>query len=333
MTPTAPRFAPVDGMAAAAGELAGALPHAFAGIAAPLMGVAPGWLFLGLALHLCNQAARGRGWWALVRAAHHGHTRVRRRDAITAWVGGAGAAGVLTAQVGDALRVWLLSRRAPDSGYAMLAGTLVAEMAGELVIGLPLLAIALAAGVGPTFAHTWPAAAGVVGIVVVIAAAARPLRRRVVRSRVLSRFRDGCAPLAAPWAYARSVAPWQLASRACRIASLACFLGAFGLPVTARTVLVVVFAQASGRLLPFAPAALGAAVAVLAATFGAAAHTTVGAGRLAAFLVGTTTLLTLVGAVLAAVVVLRTADWRTLVGLRAWRRRGPVASPSVHPAR
>jgi hypothetical protein len=309
-----------------ASEGAGAVRQAFSGMTAALAGVAPGWLCLGLVLHLCNQLLRGRGWWAIVRAAHDGCTCVRRSDAVAAWIAGAGAAGVLTAQVGDALRVWLLSRRAPDAGYALLAGTLMAEAAGEFVAGLPLAVAALAVGVGPTLATVWPETAGVVGIVAVIAAAAVASRRRARGWPVLAQLRDGCAPLAAPRAYAASVTPWQLASRACRIAAVACFLAAFELPVTPRTVLVVIVAQASGRMLSFAPAALGAAVVVLAATFGAAAHGPVATDRVAAFLVATTSLLTLIGAVAATVVVVRTADWRTLV--RAARRTAPAEAPA-----
>jgi hypothetical protein len=114
---------------------------------------------------------------------------------------------------------------------------------------------------------------------------------------------------------------------------MAWFLAAFHLPVTPLTVLVVLFAQASGRLVPFAPAALGAGVAVLSTTFGAVAHTPVRAGALAAFLIGTTILLTLVGVVLTTVVVLRGVEWRSLVRLRPGRAPEPLASPSLHEAR
>ena len=308
------------------GEGAASVQQAFGGMAGALTGVAPGWLCLGLALHLCNQLLRGRGWWAIVRAACDGRTRVRRREAVAAWIAGAGAAGVLTAQVGDALRVWLLSRRHPDAGYALLAGTLVAETAGEFVAGLPLAVFAVAIGVGPTLAVTWPAAAGVMAILAVGAAAAVVARRRARGIRALAQLRDGCAPLAAPRAYAASVTPWQLASRACRIAAVACFLGAFHLPVTPSTVLVVIFAQASGRVLPFAPAALGAGVVVLAATFGAAAQSPVGTGRVAAFLVGTTTLLSLMGAAIAIAVIVRNMDRWTLA--RAARRTPAAQAPA-----
>ena len=67
--------------------------------------------------------------------------------------------------------------------------------------------------------------------------------------------------------------PWQCASRACRVASLACFLAAFALPATLAAVLLVMFAQGSGRMVPFAPASVGAGVALLAATFGPATGT------------------------------------------------------------
>jgi hypothetical protein len=288
--------------------------------AAALTAVSPGWLGLGLALHLGNQLSRGRGWWAVVRAAHPGGTGVRRRDAIAAWIAGAGVAGVLTAQVGDALRVWLLGRRAPDAGYPLLAGTLVAETAGDLLVGLPLLAVALLVGVGPSVAPTWHMAAGLAAAALAVAAAWSALRRRGRGWRVLARVRDGCAPLARPRAYAAAVAPWQVLSRACRIAEVACFLAAFGLPVTVATVLLVIFAQAGGRVLGVAPAALGATVALLAATFARVAHAPVDPARIAAFVVGTTALLTVVGVVLATIVVVRGAGPRMLAAAARARR-------------
>jgi hypothetical protein len=212
---------------------------------------------------------------------------------------------VLTAQAGDALRVWLLGRRAPEAGYPLLAGTLVAEAAGALVAGMPVLAIALAAGLGPAIAPSWHMGAGLVAAALAAVAASWAVRRRARGWRVLARVRDGCALLARPRAYARAVSPWQCLSRACEIAAWACFLGAFHLPVSVPTVLLVVLAQAGGRVLAFAPAALGAMVAMLSVTFARVAHTAVDPGRLAVFVVGTTGVLTATGAVLAALIVLR----------------------------
>ena len=61
------------------------------------------------------------------------------------------------------------------------------------------------------------------------------------------------------------------------------------------------FAQGSGRLVPFAPASVGAGVAVLAASFETVAGSAVPAERLAAFFIGTSTVLTVVGTLIALV--------------------------------
>ena len=188
-----------------------------------------GWLVLGVALHLANQVLRGRGWCALVRAAAGDDGAPRRRDAIAAWVAGAGAGGLVSARGGDAVRVLLLRRRMPEAGCPMLAGTLVAEGAGECATGALLIAIALVVGVGPAarrvdrdgrlrWSLRWCSRA------VLIAVARRSARVR----RIAAGVGRGCAPLRAPGAYARRVLPWQLASRACRLGALACFLTAFG---------------------------------------------------------------------------------------------------------
>jgi hypothetical protein len=263
------------------------------------MGVAAaGWILLGVALHLANQVTRGRGWYALVRAACD-CAGVRRRDAIAAWVAGAGAGGLVSARGGDAVRVLLLRRRMPETGCPLLAGTLVAEGAGEIAVGALLLALALAVGVGP---HVGVSTATAIGLVVAAAAlvALLALARRVPRvRRIAAGVGRGCAPLRAPRAYARDVLPWQLASRACRLGSLACFLAAFGVPVSLAAVLLVAFAQGSGRLVPFAPASVGASAALLAASFGPVTGSAVSPERLAAFFVGTSTVLTVVGTALA----------------------------------
>ncbi len=270
------------------------------------MGIAAGgWLLLGVALHLANQVTRGRGWFALVRTACDGRCSLRRRDAIAAWVAGAGAGGLVSARGGDAVRVLLLRRRLPDEGCPLLAGTLVAEGVGERAIGVLVLAVAVSFGVGPQLgASTTLLAALGAGAVALVALVL--ITRRVPRlSRILAGIRRGCAPLRSPGAYVRGVLPWQLASRACRLGSLACFLAAFGVPVSFAAVLLVAFAQGGGRLVPFAPASVGASVAMLAASFGPVTGSAVSAERLAAFFVGTSTVLTIVGTGLALAICVR----------------------------
>ena len=263
-----------------------------------------GWLALGVALHLANQVLRGRGWCALVRAADGG-AGPRRRDAIAAWVAGAGAGGLVSARGGDAVRVLLLRRRMPDAGCPMLAGTLVAEAAGECATGALLIAVALVVGVGPQLGLSTTTVVLVAAGLLLAAALLTVARRSARVRRVAADLGRGCALLREPRAYARHVLPWQLASRACRLAALACFLAAFGLPATPAAVLLVAFAQGGSRMLPFAPAAVGAGVAMLAASFGPVTGSAVSAERLAAFYIGSSTLLTVVGTALALAICLR----------------------------
>src|ERR671910_2179732 len=108
----------------AAVELTAALERALGSFAEAVTGAALGWLVLGVVLHLANQVARGRGWCTLLRAASG--EDVRRRDAVAAWVAGAGAGGLASARAGDAVRVLLL-RRKTTACCPELAGTIVAE--------------------------------------------------------------------------------------------------------------------------------------------------------------------------------------------------------------
>ena len=305
-------------MSDSAGELAALIEGLLTDLAEALRGASPGWLALGVALHLANQLTRGRGWYAIVRTATGADPGLRRRDAVAAWVAGAGAGGVASARGGDVVRVLLLRRRVESADCPLLAGTLVAEGAGEIATGVLLLALAAALGVAPAIGAPAP------WLLAAVPAAAAGLYLLGRRVGVLRRLAAGCAALGSPRAYARGVLPWQCASRACRVASLGCFLAAFALPATAAAVLLVMFAQGSGRMVPFAPASVTAGVAVLAATFGPATGTAVPPGQLAACFVAMSALLTLVGIVLTTAIIVREASWRGVADAIAAARRRPV---------
>jgi hypothetical protein len=288
-----------------------------------LAGASVGWLALGVLLHLANQAVRGRGWFAVVRAASPEDGGLRRRDAILAWVAGAGAGGVVSARGGDVVRVLLLGRRAGDTRNSVLAGTIVAEAAGDAIVGAAVIALAVALGAAPAFGMPGIDALAIgAGIVPPLAAAALVLRRRGGRlARIAAGVGHGCAPLGRPGTFARRVLPWQAGSRALRAAAICCFLLAFSLPAGATAVLLVMLAQSGGRLLPLAPASAAASVAMLAAGFGPATGTHVATTDVAAFMVGMSLLLTVTGAVLAVAVICAGADraavWRALRPRRA----------------
>jgi len=314
----------------AASGMAAALERALAGLADAVAGAHPGWVALGVLLHVANQVARGRGWFALVSPACGADPRFGRRDAVAAWVAGAGAGGLLSARGGDAVRVLLASRRLRDTPCPVLAGTLVAEGAGEALTGAVILALALAIGLGPE--PGWPDASALpwMAAAAALAAVAGRLVWRSARGRrVLAGVGRGCALLGRPRAYARAVLPWQFASRALRAAALCCFLVAFGLPATPAVVLLVMLAQGGGRLLPFAPASVGATVAMLAAALPAVTAAPVQTGQIAAFMVGTSTVLTVTGALLTAAVVLRGADPRAVVAAAVAAARPSPRVPAV----
>jgi hypothetical protein len=286
-----------------------------------------GWLALAVLLHLANQVARGRGWWAVIELARPGGERLHRRDAVAAWVAGAGMGGVLSARGGDAVRLVLLSQRTPDAGYPLLAGTLVAEATGETAISVALVALLVATGLAPSLpagdaSMAWMVPALLAGIAVVALLRSRSGALR----RLTAGLGRGCSGLREPRAYVRAVVPWQLTSRALRAASLTCFLVAFGLPASLEAVALVMLAQAGGRLVPLAPASVAATVAILVAALPGATGAHVDATAVAAFVVGMSSVLTAVGVALAAAIAARALREPGLGAMRLLLR-APKAAP------
>jgi hypothetical protein len=94
-------------------------------------------------------------------------------------------------------------------------------------------------------------------------------------------------------------------------------------------------AHSSGRLLPFSPASAGASLGLLVAAFPAVTHTSVGAGRLTEFYLGSTGLLTVVGIALSGLVLVRElglAGARRMAGQALERLRVPRKTPVRAPA-
>ena len=270
-------------------------------------------------LHLANQVARGRGWFAILRRAC-GDPVLRRRDVVGAWTAGAGAGGVVSARGGDAVRVLLLGRRLEGTRTPVIAGTLVAEAAGDALVGIVVILLALAMGAAPelgipgTQTALWIALAVAVLALVVSRGMRVPGRATRVKA-IWAGVLRGCEPLTHPGSFARFVLPWQLFSRVLRGGAIACFLAAFHLPAGVAAVLLVMIAQTGGRLLPLAPFSAAAAVGMLTAGFGPATGATVGAGQVAAFMIGMSTVLTIAGAVLSVAIICVSAGPGALAGM------------------
>jgi hypothetical protein len=103
----------------------------------------------GLVLHLLADLVRNNGWFTVLRAARPDDVGLRRRDVQAAAFGGRGINALLPARAGDAVKIALLRRRAPDAQIATLAATLIPETLFELCVGLALLTCALSTGYLP----------------------------------------------------------------------------------------------------------------------------------------------------------------------------------------
>ena len=295
------------------------------------------WLVAGVVLHLCSQLSRGRGWHTIVCAAHPEADRPRRRDVLATWVAGAGASGVLSARGGDALRVLLLRRRMTTT-CPTLVGTLAAETVAETALGALLTIWALSAGFIPGLHSPGLATASLIaaGVLLLVLVVWRLARRVPALARACADARRGLCLLGSPGAYARHVVPWGVLSRVLRIGALVCLLAAFGLPATLTGALVVMVAHSSGRLVPFGPAGAGASLGLLVAAFPAVTHTSVSAGQVTAFYLGSTAVLTAVGITLSALILIRelglggarTAAAQALERLRE-PRKAPVRVPAA----
>src|SRR5215207_2139853 len=147
-------------------------------MAAVVGGAAMGWLTLAVVLHLANQVARVRGWYTILRRTCGDDPGLRRRDVLLTWVAGAGAGGVLSARGGDAVRVLLLSRKLPHTRTSTLAGTLVAEGAGDAFVGVILVVAAIVFGAAPAFGLPGAETAAWVGAVLAVGALLVAIVRR-----------------------------------------------------------------------------------------------------------------------------------------------------------
>ena len=232
----------------------------------------------------------------------------------------------MSARGGDAVRVLFLGRRLEGTRPSVVAGTLVAEAAGDAIVGIGVALLAVALGAWPAMglpnADTVLIAAPVVALVVLLVRRGMRAPGRATRVKaVAAGMVRGCEPLSHPVSFGCTVLPWQLGSRLLRGGAIACFLAAFHLPAGVAAVLLVMLAQTGGRLLPLAPFSAAAAVGVLTAGFGPATGATVTGGQVAAFMIGMSTVLTIAGALLAVGIICISAGPGALAGM--WRTVRP----------
>jgi hypothetical protein len=283
-------------------------------------------LVAGVLLSVLGGIVRVKAWHgAAVDACTP--AQIRYRDVVVAHLGGAGFNGIIPAHGGDAIKLALLKRRTERAPFGLLLGSLAPPAAVEALMTALLLVWALATGVlGPPSPGQIPLPL-VGGAAAVSAAVLWLLARRA--PRLLSDVRHGMTALRRPRRLARSVIPWVFAARLIRLASLACFFTAVGLPVTLTGVLLLMAIQGGVGTAGAASAAVR--IAVIAASLPAAIGGTHVGFDLAAQLLGAAQLSTMAANLAISLVVLaitlRTVSPRRLAAY--CRGRAPVRPASV----
>lgn len=282
-------------------------------------------LVAGVAFSVLGGVVRMRAWHAALADTA---PTVRYRDVVVAHLGGGGFNGFIPAHGGDAVKLALLKRRVPEARLGQLLGSLAPPAAVEASITALLLAWAIGTGV---LGAPWPGQIPLplVGAAAAIAAGALWLLARKA-PRLLRDVRAGMAALRRPGELARAIVPWVLVARVFRLAAIACYLAAVGLPATLTGLLVVMAIQGGVGSSGFASAAVR--IAVLTASLPAVLGTPVSvetatrllaASQLAPMLTNLTISVVVLG------LTLRTASPRRVLG---YCRRTVVAQRTPAPA-
>lgn len=103
--------------------------------------------------------------------------------------------------------------------------------------------------------HPWLTIAIVVGVTVLAVEIVRRFKPKV--RAMMGQLADGAAILRTPWRYVYAVVAPQALSYVCRWAYTGILMAAFGIPVTVRTILLVIAAGSLAGLVQFTPGGIG----------------------------------------------------------------------------
>jgi uncharacterized membrane protein YbhN (UPF0104 family) len=284
------------------------------------------WAWIGLAIvfHVTKMGVRARSWQAILSASYP-DARVRWRSTFAAYAAGVGVNAIVPARGGDVLKLFMIKRSVRGSTYPTLTATLLIETLFDFVVSSMLLLWAISAGVLPGLdvlghfpeidwsfpvRHPRWAALAATATLVALVVGLLVARRRIADFR--ERVAQGFAVLHPPQRYLRTVVPWQGLDWVLRLASIVCFLHAFGIGSSVSNALRVQVTSSLSTVLPFTPAGIGTEQALLAYTLAGEASTS----AILAFSVGMKLTIVAVNVILGALVIaltLRTLRIRRLV--------------------
>lgn len=298
--------------------------HAFTAFFDHLQAIAWTPVLLALVCQFAKICARSRAWRNVLAAAYP-EARVRWRSVFGASVAGAGVSAIVPVRGGDLLRLFIVKRRIEGATYATLAASLLVEAIFDAVLTGFLLLWALHEHVLPgvhvlhrlpsvdwfwLFRHPrWAAVSAVATLVVGFALGVWAAAKIEAFS---ARVAQGTAILRTPVRYLRSVAAWQLADWALRLAVIYFFLRAFHVGANLDNALRVQVTQSLSTIVPLTPAGIGTDQALIVYVLSGEASR----AALLSFSVGMkaiTSALNVVLGGLAIAVMLRTLHWRRVV--------------------
>jgi uncharacterized membrane protein YbhN (UPF0104 family) len=258
---------------------------------------------------------------------------------------GIGANALVPARGGDLVKLYLMKRRIPGSTYTTLASTFLVEMVFDVAAALALLGWAISQNVLPgldvlpnlpAFDLAWiiahPVAFTAILVVTLALLGVAAWKAYPHVGALGRRLAQGFAIFGDRRAYLANVAVWQLADWLFRIATIYCFLGAFGIGVGTgvadglESALLVQVTQSVSALLPLTPSGIGTEQALTVYVFAGKVST----AALIGFSVGMQLVLMVVnvavgfGAILYSLGTLR---WR-----RQLEREGALPVPAEAPA-
>ena len=223
--------------------------------------VDPRLILVALLFHLANFGFRSAGWRNILRAAYPD------RPVPLLGIAGAYAAGValnsfMPARGGDAAKVVLVRARIPGSSVPTIVSSMGVVSLLDALIGGVAIAVLSAFGLlpSPPGLPQLPGVAPLVGrhVFVAIPAVLALLAAAVLLGRrfgpkllgIWAGLKAGTAILKTPRRYATEVVPLQLSAWVCRIGAAYFLLGAFGVPATISSALIVVVAGGLSTLIP-----------------------------------------------------------------------------------
>jgi glycosyltransferase 2 family protein len=283
-------------------------------------------LLAGIGCHLLKLACTSRAWRNVLAAAYP-DLPVPWRPILGAYVAGVGVNAIVPARGGDLVRIFLAHRAIPGSSYTTVVSSTVVLTFVDLALATFVFVWALTQGVLPSldalsalpsFDYSWAVEDGVVrpGPVIALAALAAVGVWMLNRywDRLRARVAQAFAVFEPPSRYARTVAAWQLADWALRLATIWFFLDAFGIPQSLGNVMLVQASMSLATLVPATPGGIGTEQALLVYAF-----RDVGVARstLLAFSVGMKLTITVVNVVVGFAAIffaLGTVRYRRIVG-------------------